>query len=64
VRENRTITPNDTSVLQHEEQAWLTLLTCKTYNERTDTYSGRIAVRAILLKVEQEKQPEGFNYNR
>jgi LPXTG-site transpeptidase (sortase) family protein len=64
VRENRTITPNDTSVFQHEEQAWLTLLTCKTYSERTDTYSSRIAVRAVLLKVEQEKQLEGFNDNR
>jgi LPXTG-site transpeptidase (sortase) family protein len=58
VRENRTIAPNDTSVLQHEEQAWLTLLTCKTYNERTDTYSGRIAVRAVLLKVEVEHEKQ------
>jgi LPXTG-site transpeptidase (sortase) family protein len=56
VRENRTITPYNTSVLKHEEEAWLTLLTCKTYNEKTESYSSRIAVRAVLLKVEREKQ--------
>jgi len=57
VRENREISPSNTSVLKHEEEAWLTLLTCKTYNEKTDSYSKRIAVRAVLLKVELEKQP-------
>jgi LPXTG-site transpeptidase (sortase) family protein len=55
VRETRTITPKDMSVLNHEDEAWLTLLTCKTYNERTNIYANRIAVRAVLLKVEQEK---------
>jgi LPXTG-site transpeptidase (sortase) family protein len=64
VRENSTISPNNTSVLQHEEEAWLTLLTCKTYNERTNTYSNRIAVRAVLLKVEREKQSSVFGDNR
>jgi LPXTG-site transpeptidase (sortase) family protein len=64
VRENRTISPNNTSVLQHEEEAWLTLLTCKTYNERTNTYSNRIAVRAVLLKVEREKQSGVLDDNR
>jgi LPXTG-site transpeptidase (sortase) family protein len=64
VRENRTIAPDNTSVLQHEEEAWLTLLTCKTYNENTNTYSDRIAVRAVLLKVENEKQPSILDDNR
>ncbi|MBI5946227.1 MAG: sortase [Chloroflexi bacterium] len=56
VRENREISPSNTSVLKHEEESWLTLLTCKTYNEKTDSYSKRLAVRAVLLKVELEKQ--------
>ena len=55
VRENRTISPNNTSVLKHEEEAWLTLITCKTFNEKTETYSNRIAVRAVLIKVALEK---------
>ena len=55
VRENRIVTPYNTSVLKHEETAWLTLITCKTYNEKTETYSNRIAVRAVLVKVDLEK---------
>ncbi|MBL8102568.1 MAG: sortase, partial [Anaerolineales bacterium] len=51
VRENRTIKPYNTSVLKHEEEAWLTLITCKTYNESTNTYADRIVVRAVLVKV-------------
>ena len=56
VRQNRTISPNNTSVLKHEEEAWLTLITCKTYNESTNSYARRIAVRATLVNVELEKQ--------
>jgi LPXTG-site transpeptidase (sortase) family protein len=55
VRENRVVAPNNTSVLKHEEESWVTLLTCKTYNEKTGEYSSRVAVRAVLLKVELEK---------
>ncbi|HLO28963.1 MAG TPA: sortase [Anaerolineales bacterium] len=56
VQENKVILPNDTSVLQHEEDTWLTLLTCKTFNEKTNAYENRIAVRAVLVSVEAEKQ--------
>jgi len=52
IRENRTIKPYSTSVLQHEENAWLTLITCKTYIESTNTYADRTAVRAVLVKVQ------------
>ncbi|MBP6176714.1 MAG: sortase, partial [Anaerolineales bacterium] len=61
VRENRIVAPNDRSVLKHEEESWITLLTCKTYNEKTGVYSGRISVRAVLLKVELEKSPASSN---
>ena len=57
VRQNQTISPSNTTVLQHEEDAWLTLLTCKNYNEATDTYANRIAVRAVLIDVRQDTSP-------
>jgi len=55
VRQNRTVSPYNTTVLQHEDEAWLTLITCKDYNETTDTYASRIAVRAVLMKIEENK---------
>jgi LPXTG-site transpeptidase (sortase) family protein len=61
VRENRTISPTDTSILQHEDDPWLTLLTCKTYIESTDTYANRIAVRAVLIGTAVEKTASGKN---
>jgi len=54
VRVNKVIVPSDTSVLKHEEKPWLTLLTCKNYNETTGVYANRIAVRAILTGVQME----------
>ncbi len=54
VRENRTIKPYSTSVLKHEEDAWLTLITCKTYIESTNTYADRTAVRAVLVKIQKD----------
>lgn len=54
VQENKVIAPNDASVLKHEEKSWLTLLTCKTFNEKTSSYENRIAVRAILISIEAE----------
>jgi LPXTG-site transpeptidase (sortase) family protein len=54
VRENTVIQPNDTSVLRHEEKAWLTLITCKEYDQKTNTYRKRVAVRAVLVSVVTE----------
>jgi sortase (surface protein transpeptidase) len=42
-------------VLKHEEDSWLTLITCKTYNEATNKYSSRIAVRATLVNVQADE---------
>ncbi|MCB0120072.1 MAG: sortase, partial [Anaerolineales bacterium] len=55
VRQNRTVSPNNTTVFAHEEDAWLTLLTCKTYEESTGEYRTRVAVRAVLISVERER---------
>lgn len=55
VRENRRVRPTDVnSVLRHEEYPWLTLITCQNYNESSDSYLYRIAVRAVLVSVEVE----------
>ncbi len=52
VRTVKTVKPDDTSrVIRHEELPWITLLTCKDYDPRTDTYRNRIAVRAVLVSV-------------
>jgi LPXTG-site transpeptidase (sortase) family protein len=60
VRENRSISPNNTSVLKHEDESWLTLITCKSYDKETNTYYRRTAVRAVLVRVTEEKQaPRG-----
>ncbi len=54
VRVNSVVSPYNMTVLKHEEDAWLTLITCKDYNEGNDTYSSRIAVRAVLVKSEAD----------
>lgn len=55
VRSNRTVSPYNTTVFKHEDDPWLTLITCKDYNEATNTYARRIAVRAVLVDIQTEK---------
>ena len=50
----RTVTitnPDDFSSFQHEDLSWLTLITCKQYDQATDSYKLRTVVRAILVSV-------------
>jgi LPXTG-site transpeptidase (sortase) family protein len=54
VRTNVVVAPDDTSALQHEERPWLTLVTCKDYDDRTNTYRKRVVVRAVLVSVTAE----------
>jgi LPXTG-site transpeptidase (sortase) family protein len=56
VRETRTVSPDNVSILKHEEDSWITLITCKTYDKATNTYSRRTAVRAILVSTTTDKQ--------
>lgn len=46
--------PDDETVFRHEELPWLTLVTCKGYNEQTRSYVLRTVVRAVLVSVENE----------
>jgi LPXTG-site transpeptidase (sortase) family protein len=52
---NKFVQPNDITVLQHEDKAYLTLITCDTYDEKTATYLRRTAVRAVLIDVREAK---------
>lgn len=55
VRTNATVSPTAVaSVLRSEEKPWLTLITCKTYDEETGEYQQRIVVRAVLIQVVDE----------
>jgi LPXTG-site transpeptidase (sortase) family protein len=51
VRTVQRVWPDDVSVLRHEVYPWLTLITCQGFNEQTDEYLFRTAVRAVLVAV-------------
>ncbi|MHC1739497.1 MAG: sortase [Anaerolineaceae bacterium] len=52
VRDSKLILPSDSkSVLKHEDLSWITLLTCKGFDENTGTYTYRYLVKAVLIKV-------------
>jgi LPXTG-site transpeptidase (sortase) family protein len=52
VREVKSISPNDSGyVFQHQDNAWLTLVTCQDYNAQTDQYAHRLVVRAVLVTI-------------
>jgi LPXTG-site transpeptidase (sortase) family protein len=59
VRQNRTVGPSNTTVLNHEDEPWLTLITCKTYIESTGEYKSRIAIRAVLVGAEESNSTVG-----
>ena len=54
VQTNSIVTANDSSAMKHDEKSWLTLITCKDYDEKTKTYRNRVVVRSVLVKVEWE----------
>lgn len=64
VRQNRTVSPTNKSVLQHEDEPWLTLITCATYNESTGEYGKRIAIRAVLVGAEENDSSIGGSKTR
>jgi LPXTG-site transpeptidase (sortase) family protein len=54
VRSNEIVAPDDPSAFKHEERPWLTLVTCREYDEQTDTYRKRLVVRAVLVRVAED----------
>jgi len=59
VQENNIVSPTDISAFKHEDQTWLTLITCKDYNARTSTYAHRVVVGAVLIKVQPDTGSNG-----
>ncbi len=59
VRENKVVSPTDMSVFKHENQPWITLLTCKDYNASTNTYAHRVEVGAVLVQIVSDADPSG-----
>lgn len=51
VRSNKLVKPVDRTVFQHETYDWITLLTCRGFEEATGEYRWRQAVRAVLVRV-------------
>jgi LPXTG-site transpeptidase (sortase) family protein len=54
VRTNAVVESTDQSAFKHEEKSWITLITCKEYDEKTNTYRKRVVVRAVLVSVTDE----------
>jgi LPXTG-site transpeptidase (sortase) family protein len=48
---NDLVHPHDTRVMKREVEPYLTLITCDQYDEKTESYLRRIAVRAVLVDV-------------
>jgi LPXTG-site transpeptidase (sortase) family protein len=64
IRTVEVVAPRDMSVLDHEEYDWVTLITCKSYDEVLDEYEDRLVARAVLMKVEWDSSAQDINsYN-
>lgn len=50
----RYVRPYDQSVFAHEELDWVTLITCAGYDTHQDTYRWRLAIQAVLMRIEPE----------
>jgi LPXTG-site transpeptidase (sortase) family protein len=56
VIESQVVQPsNITAAFKHENKSWLTLITCENYQDKTETYTNRRMVRAVLVSVVNEK---------
>ena len=52
VRAVMQVSPGDTAaMMKHQDMPWLTLVTCRGYNETTGSYKYRVLVRAVLVDV-------------
>jgi LPXTG-site transpeptidase (sortase) family protein len=52
VRKVEYLKPSDVSkAFEHKEESWVTLLTCRSYDEKSDSYRQRVTVKAVLVKV-------------
>jgi LPXTG-site transpeptidase (sortase) family protein len=52
VRSIASVTPDNMSALKHEENSWLTLVTCQNFDPDNNHYLNRLVVRSVLLGTE------------
>lgn len=57
VRTLKTVIPSDISIFQHEDKAWLTLVTCGNYDDSLGVYLNRTVVRAELIQTIADPTP-------
>jgi LPXTG-site transpeptidase (sortase) family protein len=63
IREVDLVEADDPSIFRHEERTWVTLLTCYDYDAEVGAYRLRVAAHAVLLAIEQDGVPSGWNYD-
>ena len=51
VRMRELVSADDHSILEHKNGDWITLFTCRDYNEILDEYNWRQVVQAVLIDV-------------
>jgi LPXTG-site transpeptidase (sortase) family protein len=51
VKSNELVDLGDATALRHEDDSYLTLITCDTFDEKSATYLLRVAVRARLVDI-------------
>ena len=62
VRQVSDVLPSEiSSVIKHEELPWVTLLTCRGYDEASNSYKYRVMVRAVLMGSEPGMDNSGRN---
>jgi LPXTG-site transpeptidase (sortase) family protein len=52
VRQRELVSADDHSILEHKEDDWLTLFTCKDYDDSRGEYLWRQVIQAVLIDVE------------
>ena len=52
VRSVQQVSPaNTAAMMKHEELPWVTLVTCRGYDQASNSYKSRVLVRAVLVEV-------------
>ncbi len=51
VTSNQLVDPGDVAAFGHENESYLTLITCDSYNEKSGSYLLRVAVHAKLVDI-------------
>jgi sortase (surface protein transpeptidase) len=58
VRRSSVLPAGDLSPLEHEDDDWVTPITCVGFDPQTEAYPWRLAVQAVLLSVYPSEEPK------